>query len=149
MRSILWNKIISLKIFLILTLILLYQTLIGVISESYCTSNMIIWQTWKSYSWSPYHSSTQPFATQNLETNSKGIRNFRIMLQYLLEDERLQNSTSAEKRLKENIYWEQWRLQMSERDKTIKQPINQSINLKNVILLQIIKLFDWLIDWLF
>ena len=64
---------------------------------------------------------------------------------YLLEDERLQNSTSAEQRLKENIYREPWRLQMSERDKTIKQPINQSINLKNVILLQNIKLFDWLI----
>ena len=96
-------------------------------------------------SWSPYHSSTQPFATQNLETNSKGIWNFRIMLQYFLADERLQNSTSAEQRLKENIYREPWRLQMSERDKTIKQRINQSINLKNVILLQNIKLFDWLI----
>ena len=122
-RSILWNKIISLKISLILTLILLYQTLIGVISESYCTSSMIIWQTWKSYSWSPYHFPPHPFATQNLETNSKGIWNFKIILQYLLEDERLQNSTSAEQRLKENIYRDVFKCL-----KGTKPSNNQSIN---------------------
>ena len=38
------DKYIREKIFLILILILLYQTLIGVISESKCSSNMIIWK---------------------------------------------------------------------------------------------------------